>query len=81
MFRFILSCKYVLVILAGAATYGGCYSPLTKEQLTAAVLTPHSKEILSFNVHSRLIVIKSPNYRESAIECAGSSRLRCKDAA
>nr|WP_174591905.1 hypothetical protein [Methanocella conradii] len=23
-------------ILAGAATYGGCYSPLTKEQLTAA---------------------------------------------
>ncbi|HHW40882.1 MAG TPA: hypothetical protein GXX19_07010 [Syntrophomonadaceae bacterium] len=36
MSRFILPCKYVLVILAGAATYGGCYSPLTKEQLTAA---------------------------------------------
>ncbi|HHW41783.1 MAG TPA: hypothetical protein GXX19_11690 [Syntrophomonadaceae bacterium] len=47
-------------ILAGAATYGGCYSPLTKEQLTAAESTPHSKGILPFNVHLEPVVINYP---------------------
>ncbi len=66
-------------ILAGAATYGGCYSPLTKKQLTAAEATPHSKGILPFNIHSELLSLIISLQRESAIECGGARRLWAMD--